>query len=144
MTDVETRQDPLAVKMQSMMEDMKFVGEVHANVMVATMLRTVLEYLEAKYGDMNTEVHEMSNEHAIAMLTVIRDVWYAPGARAAVLHNIWNQNDGYGPTGHTPPQGQDWSGIRDSSYGATLKMYNEAFWEHVRLFSGKVGSSPGR
>jgi hypothetical protein len=130
--------------MQGFMEDMKMVGEVHANVMVATLLRTVLEYLEEKHGDTNTEVHEMADQHAIAMLTCIRDVWYAPGARAAILHNIWNQQDGYGTPGHTPPQGQDWSGIRDSSYAATLKMYNECFWEHVRLFARKVGSSPGR
>jgi hypothetical protein len=27
----------------------------------------------------------------------------------------WNLQDGYGTPGHNPPQGWDWSGIRDSS-----------------------------
>lgn len=35
---------------------------------------------------------------------------------------IWAQQDGYGRTGYTPPQGWDWSGIRDSSAGARAAM----------------------
>jgi hypothetical protein len=31
--------------------------------------------------------------------------------------------DGYGISGYTPPQGEDWSGIRDSSESAVRAMY---------------------
>lgn len=36
---------------------------------------------------------------------------------------IWSIQDGYGEAGYTPPQGFDWSGIRDSSPEATRAMY---------------------
>lgn len=35
---------------------------------------------------------------------------------------IWEAQDGYGSPGYTPPQGWDWSGIRDSSYRAVVEM----------------------
>jgi hypothetical protein len=35
---------------------------------------------------------------------------------------IWARQDGYGEPGYTPPQGFDWSGIRDSSDEATARM----------------------
>jgi hypothetical protein len=31
------------------------------------------------------------------------------------MRTLWELSDGYGPTGFVPPQGFDWSGIRDSS-----------------------------
>lgn len=34
----------------------------------------------------------------------------------------WNLQDGYGEPGFTPPQGWDWSGIRDSSSVAKKAM----------------------
>lgn len=39
-----------------------------------------------------------------------------------VLKATWEHQDGYGTPGFTPPQGWDWSGIRDSSEEATPKM----------------------
>ena len=36
---------------------------------------------------------------------------------------IWSLQDGYGVAGYTPPQGHDWSGIRDSSPEATRAIY---------------------
>jgi len=40
------------------------------------------------------------------------------------LHGpIWDVQDGYGVAGCTPPQGWDWSGIRDSSEEALDAMY---------------------
>ena len=40
----------------------------------------------------------------------------------AAHDEIWALQDGYGSPGYTPPQGQDWSGIRDSSEDAMAKM----------------------
>lgn len=34
----------------------------------------------------------------------------------------WEEQDGYGIRGHTPIQGWDWSGIRDSTPSAFRKM----------------------
>ena len=45
----------------------------------------------------------------------------ARGGRAAT-EAIWSRQDGYGEAGYTPPQGFDWSGIRDSSPRAVLRM----------------------
>lgn len=39
---------------------------------------------------------------------------------------IWALQDGYGQPGFTPPQGWDWSGIRDSSRDARKAMYAKA------------------
>jgi predicted xylose isomerase-like sugar epimerase len=39
---------------------------------------------------------------------------------------LWDLQDGYGIAGYVPPQGYDWSGIRDSSDAAVEAMYNEA------------------
>lgn len=52
---------------------------------------------------------------ASILLADIFRVWTAddphtPAARAT----IWAMQDGYGAKGYTPPQGQDWSGVRDS------------------------------
>lgn len=39
------------------------------------------------------------------------------------FNRIWAIQDGYGERGFTPPQGYDWSGIRDSSDEARAAMY---------------------
>jgi hypothetical protein len=39
-----------------------------------------------------------------------------------VLRRFYALQDGYGRTGYIPPQGYDWSGIRDSSEEAIAKM----------------------
>lgn len=35
---------------------------------------------------------------------------------------VWELQDGFGEAGFTPPQGWDWSGIRDSSHQTQAKM----------------------
>jgi len=40
----------------------------------------------------------------------------------AIDNAVWNLQDGYGVAGYTPPQGWDWSGIRDSSPEAFRNM----------------------
>jgi hypothetical protein len=42
--------------------------------------------------------------------------------RNKILGLTWCIQDGYGTPGHTPPQGWDWSGIRDSSDSAMRRM----------------------
>lgn len=42
--------------------------------------------------------------------------------RQAMDNAVWKLQDGYGVVGHTPPQGWDWSGIRDSSPEAFRNM----------------------
>jgi hypothetical protein len=39
---------------------------------------------------------------------------------------IYGQSDGYGELGHVPPQGYDWSAIRDSSKEQVWKMFEVA------------------
>ncbi|RJQ25052.1 hypothetical protein C4577_06615 [Candidatus Parcubacteria bacterium] len=39
---------------------------------------------------------------------------------------VWAKSDGYGEEGYIPSQGYDWSGIRDSSEEATVKMADAA------------------
>jgi hypothetical protein len=41
-----------------------------------------------------------------------------PERQTAILEETWRLQDGYGAPGATPPQGWDWSGIRDSSDAA--------------------------
>jgi len=43
-----------------------------------------------------------------------------------VYDAVWAEQDGYGEKGYTPPQGYDWSGIRDSSEAATPRMAKAA------------------
>jgi hypothetical protein len=63
---------------------------------------------------------------------------------------IWNLQNGYGIAGFTPPQGYDWSGIRDSSPEAIHKMYlaavkdNEALNLAQKLAVLKHGEFAGR
>ena len=42
-----------------------------------------------------------------------------------ILDRTWKLQDGYGEPGFIPPQGWDWSGIRDSSDEAKVKIAAE-------------------
>lgn len=42
-----------------------------------------------------------------------------------ILNKTWALQDGYGEPGFEPPQGWDWSGIRDSSDDAKVKIVAE-------------------
>ncbi len=59
----------------------------------------------------------------IAMVTEIQRVWYSLDTPEEITDAIWATQDGYGIPGYTPPQGEDWSGIRDSSESAVRAMY---------------------
>jgi hypothetical protein len=55
------------------------------------------------------------------MLTAIHKAVYVEGR---FLSETWALQDGYGEPGCMPPQGWDWSGIRDSSPAAIKRMYD--------------------
>lgn len=55
------------------------------------------------------------------MLKVIHRTVYIEGR---YLEETWELQDGYGEPGVMPPQGWDWSGIRDSSPAAIKRMYD--------------------
>lgn len=62
-----------------------------------------------------------------AMLGVIhRTVFDRADETGVRLGRIWGIQDGYGEPGFTPPQGFDWSGIRDSSTETIEAMWKEA------------------
>jgi len=42
--------------------------------------------------------------------------------RDQLYTQVWDYSDGYGEPGYVPPQGYDWSGIRDSSAVAKGRM----------------------
>ncbi len=46
---------------------------------------------------------------------------------------IWAETDAYGPKGYIPPQGYDWSGIRDSTPAAVVAMAKAARAELLRM-----------
>jgi hypothetical protein len=46
----------------------------------------------------------------------------AKEVKRQIMDKVWSIQDGYGEPGFTPVQGWDWSGIRDSSDGAKVKM----------------------
>jgi hypothetical protein len=58
---------------------------------------------------------ELAAKLRTAVLTRIRD-----DPKAWDL--CWPLTDAYGPVGHMPPQGMDWSGFRDSSDAAIVRM----------------------
>jgi hypothetical protein len=45
-----------------------------------------------------------------------------PDQSRVIEHLAWQETDAYGPKGHVPPQGYDWSGYRDSSEEATTRI----------------------
>lgn len=53
----------------------------------------------------------------------IHAFWYGSGITDRQSEEIWSLQDGYGEPGFMPPQGCDWSGIRDSSAGAVDQMH---------------------
>lgn len=55
------------------------------------------------------------------MFATIADVVYKQGR---YLTETWALQDGYGEPGIDPPQGWDWSGIRDSSPAAIKRMFD--------------------
>ena len=57
------------------------------------------------------------------MLEEIYTAWSRAGMSSALGEAIYALQDGYGAAGHVPPQGYDWSGIRDSSIGAIRAMH---------------------
>lgn len=59
-------------------------------------------------------------QHA-RMMRAIRQVW--DNADNRLCRRIWNKSDGYGAPGFVPPQGYDWSGIRDSSPQGVEAMF---------------------
>lgn len=61
------------------------------------------------------------DRHA-AMMSEIYAVWNGSND-PDVLATLWSLSDGYGPAGFVPPQGHDWSGIRDSSVAAVEAMH---------------------
>ena len=42
--------------------------------------------------------------------------------RGRIYQGVWSLTDAYGPVGFVPPQGYDWSGIRDSTEAAQTRM----------------------
>lgn len=56
-----------------------------------------------------------------AKMGELRDVWDHGSEEAFAV--IWSLQDGYGEPGYLPPQGYDWSGIRDSSPEAIDLMH---------------------
>lgn len=56
-----------------------------------------------------------------ALLPAIHAVWTSGNADARRI--IWSLQDGYGSPGHVPPQGFDWSGIRDSTPDAIKRIH---------------------
>lgn len=65
----------------------------------------------------------LEREGRRAVLMAIHDKWFSPYTAGAVLDAIWANQDGYGIPGYTPPQGHDWSGIRDSSDEGLCAMW---------------------
>lgn len=55
------------------------------------------------------------------MMEAIRQAWTNGPEEQSLA--IWAKSDGYGIEGFVPPQGYDWSGIRDSSRAAIRTMY---------------------
>lgn len=56
----------------------------------------------------------------------------------AIMYGVWHRQDGYGETGFTPPQGWDWSGIRDSSHHAKNSIASFCAQELLRIGIAEV------
>lgn len=57
-------------------------------------------------------------------LTAIYTAVFEGPERHKAAEIAWSLQDGYGATGMTPPQGFDWSGIRDSSPAAVKRIHD--------------------
>lgn len=60
------------------------------------------------------------------MMAVIHHVWNNRATSEATMRAIWAWADAYGEPGALPPQGYDWSGIRDSTPVAIERMWEVA------------------
>lgn len=71
-------------------------------------------------------------ESWISFMATIRlfRIQAAMDASTEAFRRIWMLQDGYGEPGCTPPQGYDWSGIRDST-AATVKAMDSVAMEYV-------------
>jgi hypothetical protein len=56
------------------------------------------------------------------LLKRLYDLWWSTGTDDQ-RQIMWEMQDGYGAPGYTPPQGYDWSGIRDSEPATIMAMY---------------------
>lgn len=70
---------------------------------------------ESRYLDGTAGWHSFSANWKLAR------IYEASDDPVAALR-IWGLQDGFGEAGFVPPQGWDWSGIRDSSPGAVAMM----------------------
>ncbi len=83
--------------------------------------------LEKTGPKMVEEVLEVTKENAKKLVWVfcgcgpdIKNV--APDLVDMIIRECWELQDGYGEPGFTPPQGYDWSGVRDSTGEAWRAM----------------------
>jgi hypothetical protein len=61
------------------------------------------------------------------MMELVAAAWWGSTpetARLRISDAIYAESDGYGEPGLIPPQGYDWSGIRDSSPAAIERMFD--------------------
>ena len=63
----------------------------------------------------------MGVDGRVLMMKEIHAAWNGSDDKLGAV--LWGLQDGYGTAGYTPPQGFDWSGIRDSSPAAVKAMY---------------------
>jgi hypothetical protein len=65
----------------------------------------------------------LADDERARMLTAIHAAVWEGDASDELFYAVWDRSDGYGEPGTVPPQGYDWSGIRDSSDHAVAEMY---------------------
>lgn len=58
-----------------------------------------------------------------AVRPMLSDIHAAIRTSDTALNIAWSLQDGYGVAGYTPPQGYDWSGIRDSTPETIRKIH---------------------
>lgn len=75
------------------------------------------------------EIHAVSDVASIEdwnLVCILMHHSYEPDLSRTVFNTVYKAlyslNDAYGPRGHIPAQGYDWSGIRDSSEAARKEM----------------------
>ena len=67
-------------------------------------------------------MHKLEPEKSRVMMEVIYKAWHESRDNE-FLEGLYALSDGYGEAGYIPEQGYDWSGIRDSSDCAVIRMY---------------------
>lgn len=87
------------------------------------------EFAEWWRGDPSPASTHLSHDTPIegcpgcAIRPMLRAIHQAVYVEGRFLVETWDLQDGYGEPGVEPPQGWDWSGIRDSSPAAMARMY---------------------